>query len=178
MCSRARVLMQSSYEDTVENGAREEKKRYSRVQPKKKEKRKYLRHLVHFFLFFRGKKGKTHPFLDRSRDASFFLFCCVVLVFVVCDENERKTKKETLHDTIVVSHNRGTHLRATPSASEASDDDDNDEEQEDDDDDDEEDNAFSSSRVSSVFLFRDHFRVWRRTTITIPTTTETRITER
>jgi hypothetical protein len=35
-----------------------------------------------------------------------------------------------------------------------------------------------------VFLFRDHFRVWRRTTITIPTTTttttttETRITER
>ena len=49
-----------------------------------------------------------------------------------------------------------------------------------DDDDDEEDNAFSSSRVSSVFLFRDHFRVWRRTTIKIPTTTttETRITER
>ena len=77
-------------------------------------------------------------------------------------------------------HNRGTHLRATPSA--ASDDGDDDEE--DDDDDDEEDNTFSSSRVSSVFLFRDHFRVWRRTTITIPTTTttttttETRITER
>lgn len=64
--------MQSSYEDTVENGAREEKKRYSRVQPKKKEKRKYLRHLVHFFCFFSGKKGKNHPFLDRDRDASFF----------------------------------------------------------------------------------------------------------
>lgn len=72
-------------------------------------------------------------------------------------------------------HNRGTHLRATPSA--ASDDGDDDEE--DDDDDDEEDNTFSSSRVSSVFLFRDHFRVWRRTTIkTTTTTTETRITER
>ena len=72
-------------------------------------------------------------------------------------------------------HNRGTHLRATPSA--ASDDDDDDEEDEDDDE--EEDNTFSSSRVSSVFLFRDHFRVWRRTTIkTTTTTTETRITER
>lgn len=52
-------------------------------------------------------------------------------------------------------------------------------EEEDDDDDEEEDNTFSSSRVSSVFLFRDHFRVWRRTTIkTTTTTTETRITER
>ena len=72
-------------------------------------------------------------------------------------------------------HNRGTHLRATPSA--ASDDDDDDEEDEDDEE--EEDNTFSSSRVSSVFLFRDHFRVWRRTTIkTTTTTTETRITER
>ena len=74
-------------------------------------------------------------------------------------------------------HNRGTHLRATPSA--ASDDDDDDEE--DDDDDEEEDNTFSSSRVSSVFLFLDHFRVWRTTTIpttTTTTTTETRITER
>ena len=96
------------------------------------------------------------------------------------ERGERREKK-TLHDTIVVSHNRGTHWRATPSASEASDDDDNDEQQEEDDDDEEEDNAFSSSRVSSVFLFRDHFRVWRRTTIKIPTTTtttETRITER
>ena len=68
-------------------------------------------------------------------------------------------------------HNRGTHLRATPSAAS----DDGDDDKEDDDDDDEEDNTFSSSRVSSVFLFRDHFRVWRRTTIP---TTETRITER
>ena len=79
-------------------------------------------------------------------------------------------------------HNRGTHLRATPSA--ASDDDDDDEEDDDDDDDEEEDNTFSSSRVSSVFLFLDHFRVWRTTTIptttttTTTTTTETRITER
>ena len=39
------------------------------------EKRKYLRHLVHFFCFFSGKKGKNHPFLDRDRDASFFLCC-------------------------------------------------------------------------------------------------------
>ena len=66
----------------MENGAREEKKRYSRVQPKKKEKRKYLRHLVHFFLFFRGKKGKNHPVLDRSRRFIFFFvvvswFCCL-----------------------------------------------------------------------------------------------------
>ena len=177
--------MQSSYEDTVENGAREEKKRYSRVQPKKKEKRKYLRHLVHFFLFFRGKKGKNHPFLDRSRR---FLFFFVVVWFCLAGKNqptpeneETRTRgrreKKTLHDTIVVSHNRGTHLRATPSAS--SDDDDDDEE--DDDDDEEEDNTFSSSRVSSVFLFLDHFRVWRTTTIpttTTTTTTETRITER
>ena len=80
--------MQSSYDDTVENDAREEKKRYSRVQLKKEEKRKYLRHLVHFFLFFRGKKGKNHPFLDRSRDASFFLFCCVVLVLFVAGKNQ------------------------------------------------------------------------------------------
>ena len=128
MCSRARVLMQSSYEDTVENGAREEKKRYSRVQPKKKEKRKYLRHLVHFFLFYIGKKGKNHPFLDRSRDASFFFLCCcvvLVLLFVAgknqpTPENEEtrtrgRREKKTLHDTIVVSHNRGTHLRATNS---------------------------------------------------------------
>jgi hypothetical protein len=119
--------MQSSYEDTVENGAREEKKRYSRVQPKKKEKRKYLRHLVHFFLFFRGKKGKNHPFLDRSRDASFFSLLLVVLVLLFVAgknqptprmkrrEREERREKKTLHDTIVVSHNRGTHLRATHS---------------------------------------------------------------
>ena len=73
MCSRARVLMQSSYEDTVENGAREEKKDIP------EEKRKYLRHLVHFFLFFRGKKGKNHPFLDRDRDASFFSLLFVLV---------------------------------------------------------------------------------------------------
>ena len=68
--------MQSSYDDTVENDAREEKKRYSRVQLKKEEKRKYLRHLVHFFLFSKGKKAKLDPNLpnlDRSR--RFILYC-------------------------------------------------------------------------------------------------------
>ena len=169
--------MQSSYEDTVENGAREEKKRYSRVQPKKKEKRKYLRHLVHFFLFFRGKKGKNHPVLDRSRDASFFLCCCVVLVLLFVagknqpTENEetrtRGRRKRKLYTTPSSSVTIAGLIGEQQTAPEASDDDDNDEEQEDDDDDDEEDNAFSSSRVSSVFLFRDHFRVWRRTTIKI-----------
>ena len=174
MCSRARVLMQSSYEDTVENGAREEKKIFQ--SPTKKKEKENIFDIWSTFSSFQRKKGKTHPFLDRSRDASFFsLLCC--LGFVVCGGKKSKKKTFTRH------HRRQSQsrdlLRATPSASEASDDDDNDEEQEDDDDDDEEDNAFSSSRVSSVFLFRDHFRVWRRTTITIPTTTtETRITER
>jgi hypothetical protein len=86
--------MQSSYEDTVENGAREEKKRYSRVQPKKKEKRKYLRHLVHFFLFYIGKKGKNHPFLDRSRDASFFSLLLRCLGFVVCGGKKSTDPRE------------------------------------------------------------------------------------
>ena len=84
--------MQSSYEDTVENGAREEKKRYSRVQPKKKEKRKYLRHLVHFFLFFRGKKGKNHPFLDRSRR---FIFFFVVVWFCLAGKNQPTMNEST-----------------------------------------------------------------------------------
>ena len=76
----------------MENGAREEKKRYSRVQPKKKEKRKYLRHLVHFFLFFRGKKGKNHPFLDRSRR---FLFFFVVVWFCLAGKNQPTMNEET-----------------------------------------------------------------------------------
>ena len=132
--------MQSSYEDTVENGAREEKKRYSRVQPKKKEKRKYLRHLVHFFLFFRGKKGKTHPFLDRSRDASFFLCCCVVLVLLFVagknqpTENEetrtRGRRKRKLYTTPSSSVTIAGLIGEQQTAPEASDDDDNDEEQE------------------------------------------------
>jgi hypothetical protein len=74
--------------------ARERKKKdIPESNPKKKEKRKYLRHLVHFFLFFRGKKGKNHPFLDRSRDASFFslLLCC--LGFVVCG-GKKSTDRE------------------------------------------------------------------------------------
>jgi hypothetical protein len=131
-----------------------------------------------FSSFSEEKKVKLiHFWIDRA--TLHFFFSVVLSWFLLFVAGKNQKKKKTLHDTIVVSHNRGTHWRATPSASEASDDDDNDEEQEDDDDDDEEDNAFSSSRVSSVFLFRDHFRVWRRTTITIPTTTtETRITER
>lgn len=118
MCSRARVLMQSSYEDTVENGAREEKKRYSRVQPKKKEKRKYLRHLVHFFLFFRGKKGKTHPFLDRSRDASFFSLLLRCLGFVVCGGKKstrprmkRREREEDEKENFTRHHRRQSQSR-------------------------------------------------------------------
>ena len=43
------------------------------VPPKKKEKRKYLRHLVHFFLFFEGKKAKLiQIWIDR--DVSLFSF--------------------------------------------------------------------------------------------------------
>ena len=101
----------------MENGAREEKKRYSRVQPKKKEKRKYLRHLVHFFLFFRGKKGKTHPFLDRSRDASFFLCCCVVLVLLFVagknqpTENERRERGERGKENFTRHHRRQSQSR-------------------------------------------------------------------
>ena len=100
----------------MENGAREEKKRYSRVQPKKKEKRKYLRHLVHFFLFFRGKKGKTHPFLDRSRDASFFslLLCC--LGFVVCGGKKSKINPTENEETRTRGR-RKRKLYTTPSSS-------------------------------------------------------------
>ena len=130
MCSRARVLMQSSYEDTVENGAWRErgKKKISPESNQKRRKKENIFDIWSTFSSFSGKKGKNHPFLDRSRDASFFSLSCVVLVLLFVagknqptPENEEtrtrgeRREKKTLHDTIVVSHNRGTHLRATNS---------------------------------------------------------------
>lgn len=114
--------MQSSYEDTVENGAREEKKRYSRG------KKKISSTFGPLFPLFQEKKVKIiHFWIDRAT-LHFFLCCCVVLVLLFVagknqptPENEEtrtrgeRREKKTLHDTIVVSHNRGTHLRATNS---------------------------------------------------------------
>ena len=176
--------MQSSYDDTVENGAREGKKRYSR--PKKREEKENIFDIWSTFSSFQGKKSKTHPNLDRDRDVSLFS----LLLSWFCLWREKGTNFEETRETSSFFPT-GQHRRQVTiagllweqqTASAASDDDDDDEEQEDDDDDDdeEEDNTFSSSRVSSVFLFLDHFRVWRTTTIptTTTTTTETRITER
>ena len=130
--------MQSSYDDTVENGAwREEKKRYS--------KENIFDIWSTFSSFSKEKKQNSSKF---GSIATFHYFLSL----------EKGRNEETREH-----------------------DDDEEQEDEDDDDDEEEDNTFSSSRVSSVFLFLDHFRVWRTTTIpttTTTTTTETRITER
>ena len=147
-----------------------------------------------FSSFSEEKKVKLiHFWIDRATLHFFFVvvlswFCCLWREKINPTENEetrtrgrRKRKLYTTPSSLTPSSSVTIAglIGEQQTAPEASDDDDNDEEQ-DDDDDDEEDNAFSSSRVSSVFLFRDHFRVWRRTTIKIPTTTttETRITER
>ena len=124
--------------------------------------------------------------MDRDRDVS--LFSLLLSWFCLWREKgtnfeETREKKKTLlsfpQDNIVVKSQSAGLLWEQQTASAASDDDDDDEEQEDDDDDDdeEEDNTFSSSRVSSVFLFLDHFRVWRTTTIPTTTTTTTTTTE-
>ena len=118
--------MQSSYDDTVENGAREGKKRYSR--PKKREEKENIFDIWSTFSSFQGKKSKTHPNLDRDRDVSLFsllllLFC---LGFVCGGKKERILKrrerpKENLflshRTTSSSSHNRGTPLGATNSIS-------------------------------------------------------------
>jgi hypothetical protein len=81
-----------------------------------------------FSSFSEEKKVKLiHFWIDRAT-LHFFLCCCVVLVLLFVagknqptPENEEtrtrgeRREKKTLHDTIVVSHNRGTHLRATNS---------------------------------------------------------------
>ena len=174
----------------VENGAREEKKRYSR--PKKRRKRKYLRHLVHFFLFSRKKAKLIQIWIAIATFRYFLCCCCCFVLFCLWREKkgtnfeEMREKRKLLsfpQDNIVVKsqsrdsfgsnkqhqqhqmmmmmmRNRRTTTTTTTKK----------------------DNTFSSSRVSSVFLFLDHFRVWRTTTIptttTTTTTTETRITER
>jgi hypothetical protein len=141
-----------------------------------------------FSSFSEEKKVKLiHFWIDRATLHFFFSvvlswFCCLWREKINPTENEetreRRATKRKLYTTPSSSVTIAGLIGEQQTAPEASDDDDNDEEQ-DDDDDEEEDNAFSSSRVSSVFLFRDHFRVWRRTTIkTTTTTTETRITER
>lgn len=142
-----------------------------------------------FSSFSEEKKVKLiHFWIDRATLHFFFSVVLSWFLLFVAGKNqpteneetrERRERKRKLYTTPSSSVTIAGLIGEQQTAPEASDDDDNDEEQ-DDDDDDEEDNAFSSSRVSSVFLFRDHFRVWRRTTIKIPTTTttETRITER
>ena len=77
--------MQSSYDDTVENGAREGKKRYSR--PKKREEKENIFDIWSTFSSFQGKKSKTHPNLDRSRRFVIF-FVVVVVLFVAGKRNE------------------------------------------------------------------------------------------
>jgi|TARA_B110000483_G_scaffold118592_1_gene143257 hypothetical protein len=117
--------MQSSYEDTVENGAREEKKRYiPRVNQKMSEKRKYLRHLVHFFLFSKEKKQNSiQIWIDR--DVSLFSSCLVLVLWREKRENQPTNTNEETRDQRKLflptqqhrRHNRGTPLRATNSIS-------------------------------------------------------------
>ena len=103
-------MMQSSYDDTVENGAREEKKD---IPTKKRVKKKISSTFGPLFPLFEGKKGKTHPNLDRSRR---FIIFFVVKSFVAGKREEkikgrmerqtRERPKENSffpHDNVVVT---------------------------------------------------------------------------
>jgi len=106
--------MQSSYEDTVENGAREEKKRYSRVQPQKRRKKENIFDIWSTFSSFsEEKKVKIiHFWIDRAT-LHFFLCCCVVLVLLfVAGKNQPTENEETR-----TRGRRKRKLYTTPSSS-------------------------------------------------------------
>jgi hypothetical protein len=88
--------MQSSYEDTVENGAWRErgKKKISPESNQKRRKKENIFDIWSTFSSFSGKKGKNHPFLDRSRDASFFSLLLRCLGFVVCGGKKSTDPRE------------------------------------------------------------------------------------
>jgi hypothetical protein len=108
--------------------ARERKKKDIPESNQKRRKKENIFDIWSTFSSFSGKKVKIiHFWIDRAT-LHFFLCCCVVLVLLFVagknqptPENEEtrtrgeRREKKTLHDTIVVSHNRGTHLRATNS---------------------------------------------------------------
>jgi len=79
-----------------------------------------------FSSFSEEKKVKIIQFwIDRATLHFFFVvvlswFCCLWREKINPTENEEtrtrgRRKRKLLHDTIVVSHNRGTHWRATNS---------------------------------------------------------------
>ena len=78
---------------------------------KKRRKRKYLRHLVHFFLFSRKKKQNSSKF-GSIATFRYFLCCCCCFVFLFVArekgtnfEETRETKRKLLsfpQDNIVV----------------------------------------------------------------------------
>jgi len=74
--------MQSSYEDTVENGAREEKKDIPESNQKRRKKENIFDIWSTFSSFSEEKKVKLiHFWIDRAT-LHFFLCCCVVLVLL------------------------------------------------------------------------------------------------
>ena len=75
-------------------GAREEKKRYLQSPTKKEGKKKISSTFGPLFPLFQRKKGKNHPFLDRSRDASFFSLLLRCLGFVVCGGKKSTDPRE------------------------------------------------------------------------------------